>query len=634
MNRAMNRIPLAMSVAAVIAGLSVVIGGLLILFSSQFLFDSLSRETQRRGLNVGGLLAEASAQDVLRGDAISAGQRLRRVALSDDSIEYVFLVDRNGRLFAHSFAETFPAEFRPLVNPDNASELGESFAFRSPSGMVQHVRVPLIEGVLGSLNIGFNREADNRRINGILWRIGGIATLVTLLGALLGLWAARFVTAPLRTLAEKLRGSIHGDDVDLAEIEDLGGSREVTELRNAYIRNVQRRTQVEQGLRESQASLFESQKFEAIGQLTGGVAHDFNNLLAIILGNLELVRDETDEAERADLLDTAIHAADRGADLTRQMLSFARRSELVPQELDLNAIVQSTKSWIGRTLPENIQVETSLLAGLWKIEADASLTESALLNLIVNARDAMPDGGRLTIETGNLRVDDEYVTTRDEDIEPGRYVMLAVSDTGVGMPEDILDHIYEPFFTTKAPGSGTGLGLSMVQGFMKQSGGTLRVYSEEGIGTTFKLFFRALEGRPDHEKVRPEVEDQHPEGSERLLVVEDDADVRRMLVTTLQRAGYEVVPAETGDAALALFERDQNFDLVVTDIVMPGTLQGTALAKKLREIATELPVVFLSGYASEATVHGNGLHPSDIRLTKPVLRSEFLKAIRKALSTR
>ena len=236
--------------------------------------------------------------------------------------------------------------------------------------------------------------------------------------------------------------------------------------------------------RELQDRLAQSQRMEAIGQLSGGMAHDFNNLLAVILGNLELLRDADLKTSDSDLLERSIDAALRGAELTRNMLSFARQAPLEPTTVDLNRVVSNIKNWISRTLPSTTDVETSLLAGLWKVNIDASSAENALINLIVNARDAMPEGGKLTIETSNVRIDEEYVELRGEEIEPGRYVLLAVSDTGTGISEEDLERIFEPFFTTKPVGSGTGLGLAMLQGFMRQSKGAVRVYSELGVGTT------------------------------------------------------------------------------------------------------------------------------------------------------
>lgn len=379
---------------------------------------------------------------------------------------------------------------------------------------------------------------------------------------------------------------------------------------------------------------YRAQKNEAIGQMTGGVAHDFNNLLAVIMGNLELLLDDIEEEEHRQLIIGSINATKRGADLTRNMLAFARKARLAPETIDLNRLVSEARNWIGRTLPASISVETTLLAGLWKITADPSSTESALLNLIVNARDAMPEGGKLTIETANMRIDQSYVDSRVEELKPGRYVMLAVSDTGHGISQSTMQRIFEPFYSTKAPGAGSGLGLSMIEGFMQQSGGTVQVYSEPGVGTTFKLYFPVMANEldPITSPQSKRSEAGTAQGG-RILVAEDEAEVLAILVTVLEKAGYEVVDASSGDQALEIFESDpKGFDLLLTDIVMPGKLQGTTLSRYLRELAPELPVVFMSGYASESTVHGNGLRPEDIRLMKPVQRRDLLAAIFKALS--
>lgn len=379
--------------------------------------------------------------------------------------------------------------------------------------------------------------------------------------------------------------------------------------------------------------LRQSQKMEAIGKLTGGIAHDFNNLLAVTLGNLELLEDENDQEMRKELINAAKAATIRGADLTKNMLSFARKASLSPVPLELNKVVADAKNWMARTLPESIVVETSLLAGLWSIEADRSSLESALLNLILNARDAMAGQGELTIETANVRIDDAYIASRQEELAPGRYVMLAISDTGVGIASSDQENIFEPFFTTKPPGVGSGLGLSMIVGFMQQSGGTVQVYSEVGTGTTFKLYFSAV-NVPSSQLTRQTPQTAGPLASgERVLVAEDELAVREMLVRTLEKAGYEVTAAVSGDNAYTIFEADPTFDMLLTDIVMPGTLQGTDLAKELRKIRSDLPVVFLSGYANEATVHGNGLRPEDIRLMKPIQRSDLIAAVAKALET-
>lgn len=375
-----------------------------------------------------------------------------------------------------------------------------------------------------------------------------------------------------------------------------------------------------------------AQKIESIGQLTGGVAHDFNNLLAVILGNLELLRDFDEPNLEKELIETAITATLKGADLTRNMLAFARKAPLMPVKLDLNKVVRETKNWIGRTLPESVIVETSLLAGLWPVEADRASLESALLNLTLNACDAMEGKGNLTIETANVRIDQTYVDARQEELVPGRYVLMAVSDTGSGIPDEVLSSIFEPFFTTKNIGEGSGLGLSMTFGFMRQSGGTVQVYTELGKGTTFKLYFPASTTQRD-EPITPLVGNYGVANkSGKLLLAEDEAAVRETLVRILELSGYQVMATATGDAAFAAFEADPTFDLLLTDIVMPGKLQGTDLAKSLRERWPALPIIFMSGYANEATVHGNGLRPEDIRMMKPVQRVDLLTAVRKVLS--
>jgi CheY-like chemotaxis protein len=298
----------------------------------------------------------------------------------------------------------------------------------------------------------------------------------------------------------------------------------------------------------------------------------------------------------------------------------------------MNKIVLDTKKWSSRTAPANIEIETSLLTRLWKVKADPTNTESALLNLILNARDVMPDGGKLTIETSNVRIEDPYVDGRNEKLEPGRYVMVAVSDNGMGIATEHIERIFDPFFTTKPTGQGTGLGLAMVSGFMRQSGGTAQVYSEIGVGTTFKLYFPAITDQPTYasDALKNGVKPVKP--GFRVLLVEDEEGVLAVLKTMLETAGYLVDTAATGDKAKGMFIADPKYDLLLTDIVMPGQLQGTTLARELRLMDVKLPVVFMSEYASEATVHGNGLRPEDIRLTKPVTRSDLLAAVAHAVN--
>lgn len=386
------------------------------------------------------------------------------------------------------------------------------------------------------------------------------------------------------------------------------------------IQDVSRLVDMENELRQSQ-------KMEAIGNLAGGMAHDFNNILAVILGNLELLKADSKQSEQNDYIANAIDATQRGADLTRNMLGFARRSHLEPTLLQANDMIRDVVNWSNRLLPANIQIETSLLANLWKFTADEGLAKNALLNLMLNARDAIPHGGQLTIETANIRIDNEYITDRGEDLVPGRYVMIAVSDTGVGIGEEDLKRVFDPFFSTKPIGQGTGLGLSMVQGFMKQSNGTVRIYSEPDIGTTLKLYFKAElnGGRPNASPAQPQ-DLSHLKGK-RILLVEDNADLLIALEEILMRAGVDVTTAPSGDDAMALWEKDPSFDLIATDIVMPGELQGTHLAKAIRAVNPGVAFIFMSGYANEAMVHGNGLRADDIRLMKPVRQVDLLNAV-------
>ncbi|MBR9652298.1 ATP-binding protein [Thalassovita aquimarina] len=391
---------------------------------------------------------------------------------------------------------------------------------------------------------------------------------------------------------------------------------------------------------ERQAELVrQAQKQESIGLMTGGVAHDFNNLLAVVRGSLELLRDDLEDEDvedddRLSLVATAIQAADRGSDLTKSMLSFARRARLNPEVVDLNEVVQETKAWAGRTLPATIDVRVDLAMLLPRIWVDRGSTASALLNLIVNARDALPKGGQLTISTALEKLDAQALKRHGDDIDPGAYVVLTISDSGEGISKANMDRIFEPFFSTKHPGKGSGLGLSMVQGFVKQSGGTIRVTSEPGKGTTFKLYFKALDGkkatsgRADGSRV------SGPVPGLRILLAEDDEGVRTILTATLERLNHKVAAARNGDTALELFGKDPGFDLLITDIVMPGDLQGTDLAREIRQIDKTLPVIFLSGYARDADAIGGEVDPMEIRLMKPVRRKVLAEAIERALAAR
>ena len=385
---------------------------------------------------------------------------------------------------------------------------------------------------------------------------------------------------------------------------------------------------------ETERKILQSQKFDSIGHLTGGVAHDFNNIMAVTLGNLELLRDEDDSAIREEYLAAAIDATMRGADLTKSLLSFARKAPLNPVDTDLNEIVGDIKNWSRRLLPANIIIETKLVAGLWSVYVDTSSLENAMLNLLLNARDAMPNGGKLTIETANKMMDGKNASDRRGDIEPGRYVMLAISDTGQGIPQKKLADIFEPFHTTKKEGEGSGLGLSMVQGFVTQSGGAIRVHSKVGVGTTFKLYFKAAQIRAGEAKAIGVKRQKNASSSARILLAEDEEEVSRVVKKILENAGYSVTAVSNGDSAFETYKAADWYDLLLTDMVMPGQLQGPALARSIRNITPDLPCIFMSGYASENILVDESLEPTDTRLVKPVSASHILTAVSRALDSR
>jgi PAS domain S-box-containing protein len=379
-----------------------------------------------------------------------------------------------------------------------------------------------------------------------------------------------------------------------------------------------------------QAKLDRLQRMEAVGQLTGGVAHDFNNLLTVMLGNAELLAEELQGnrtlAEHARLI---VQAGSQGAQLTQRLLAFARRQPLEPQPLSVNEVVSSLEELLRRTLGEHIELEFVIAPDAWPAMVDPSQLEDALLNLALNARDAMPTGGRLTIETGNVHLSDDYAESQ-VDIEPGDYVMLAVSDTGCGIAAKDQKRLFEPFFTTKAKGKGTGLGLAMVYGFIKQSGGHISVYSEQGQGTTFRLYLpRSLQAP---RAIAP-VEDipLHVPGGETILLVEDDPLVRKYAHDQLQALGYTVISAPGGSQALEVIQTAQPIDLLFTDVIMPGGMSGRELADRAKGLRPGLKVLYTSGYTENAIVHHGRLDPGVLLLSKPYRRIELARKIRQAL---
>ncbi len=385
----------------------------------------------------------------------------------------------------------------------------------------------------------------------------------------------------------------------------------------------ERRTQA------AEARARQSQKMEAIGQLTGGVAHDFNNLLQIILTNLDLALNLLGRSHgMAGYLKDSVAAAEQGARLTGQLLAFARRHPLQPEPLRTDRLVRDMTGMLRRVLGEGIQIEMVEIGGLWTALADPNQVQNALLNLAINARDAMPSGGKLTIELANVHLDAHYAL-QHQDVKAGQYVMLAVTDTGTGMSTEVVERAFEPFFTTKPEGSGTGLGLSSVYGFAKQSGGHVKIYSEPGQGTTIKLYLpRTQQGETAR---RTEAERLTRGNGETVLVVEDDDAVRAGVVNQLAELGYRVLAAPNGDLAYEFLTRGEKIDLLFTDVVMPGTLNGRGLAEKAKALLPGLPVLFTSGYTVNAIVHHGRLDEGVMLLSKPYRLPDLTRAIRSAL---
>jgi len=382
-------------------------------------------------------------------------------------------------------------------------------------------------------------------------------------------------------------------------------------------------------LEESRHQLRQAQKMEAIGRLAGGIAHDFNNLLTVIRGYSRLLLDRALGHEFRGGLERIDDAAERAASLTSQLLAFSRRQVLQPKVFNLNSLVQDLDKMLRRLINEDIEMRTVLAAELSAIRADRSQLEQVIMNLVVNARDAMPHGGKLTIETSNVYLDEEYAR-HHQTVQPGNYVLLAVSDTGAGINPENLARIFEPFFTTKEFGKGTGLGLSMVYGIVKQSGGNIWVYSEPGKGTSFKIYLPVV-----HSAIEPAGEDQHStsrqRGTETILLAEDDEQVRELASEALSAAGYTVLVAETPQVAISICRGTaQAIDLLLTDVVMPG-IGGRELAGQINSIRPEIKILYMSGYTPQAILHHGELDASTFFLQKPFTPSSLAAKVREVL---
>jgi len=453
-----------------------------------------------------------------------------------------------------------------------------------------------------------------------------------------------------RLLSEKLRPSYESMKARMMRMEESAGvgqrfetealrkdgqtvevevSLKALRRRSGYVFNAFVRDLTEQIAAEEQ--LRQAQKMDALGQLTGGIAHDFNNVLTVITGTIEILADEVSNKPNMAAITTLIsEAADRGAELTARLLAFARKQPLQPRETDINRLIVESSKLMRPALGEHIEVEAMLTDKLWAALVDPGQLSSALLNLSINARDAMPGGGKLTLETGNVSFDADYAAANG-DAEVGDYIMIAVSDTGTGIPEAIRDRVFDPFFSTKGVGKGTGLGLSMVYGFVKQSGGHIKLYSEDGLGTTFKLYLPRADTTPEAIAEQPPVAEMEG-GSETILVVEDDPLVRAYVNTQLRSLGYKTLSAANGTDALAVAESGAAFDLLFTDVIMPGGMNGRQLAVEMAKRRAPLRVLFTSGYTENAIVHHGRLDSGVLLLAKPYRKPDLARLLRLAMT--
>jgi len=387
----------------------------------------------------------------------------------------------------------------------------------------------------------------------------------------------------------------------------------------------------------AEAALRQAQKMEAIGQLTGGVAHDFNNLLTVVMGGLEAIQkhvgliEPSPPAQRIDrAASLSMQGAQKAATLTKRLLAFARRQPLDPKPVDAGNLVTGLADLLQRTLGETVKLETVSGAGLWLTQVDPAELENALMNLAINARDAMPAGGRLTIETSNAHLDDAYVETITEPVRPGQYVLIAVSDTGIGMAEDILTQVFEPFFTTKEVGKGTGLGLSQAYGFVRQSSGHIKIYSEVGEGTTVKIYLpRLIAGQVEELPDANPAQEAHG-GAETILVVEDHPDLRAFSVSVLSELGYRVLAASAGPEAVYIVKKER-IDLLFTDVVLPDGMNGRQVAEAVNAVQPGVKVLFTTGYTANAIVHNGRLDAGLQLLSKPFSASALANRVRRLL---
>lgn len=564
------------------------------------------------------------------------------------------LYDSNGNIFANYNSKEYPAKLNKALKNNTVEIFGDDIQVAR--------RIEQNNALIGYMVLKAEYGLYKRLFSylGILILIG---TLALIISQLIARWLQQQITRPIEALAELSKKVVDQRDFSLRavkttedevgyfvtafntmlqEIErgnqaqekalaDLAHENEVRkkteeklqEAHNELERRVQERTEE---LRKAQHALLQSQKLEAVGQLTGGIAHDFNNILQVIGSNLEILTMKFANVKPAhQRIDSALIAVDKGAKLASQLLAFARRQPLQPVPTNLSNLTKSMDDLLRRALGEGIKIEVIHGGALWNVMVDRNQIENVILNLSINARDAMNGNGHLTIETSNVMLDDFYAENH-AGLSAGQYVMLAISDTGCGMPPEIVEKAFEPFFTTKGEGKGTGLGLSMAYGLVKQSDGHIKIYSEVGHGTTIKIYFPRIH-LPEAEQTVKKLSDSQG-GTESILVVEDDLAVQAAVADILKGLGYQVHTASDAQSALDIIETGQKFDLLFTDVVMPGKLKSSELAKIAKKKLPGLAVLFTSGYTQNAIVHGGKLDAGVELINKPYRHADLARKIR------
>jgi signal transduction histidine kinase/ActR/RegA family two-component response regulator len=609
---------------------------MLLMCGAFFTYELLAmRRTTVRQVSTLGEITATNLTGALAFEDPSDAQEILAALKAERYVVAAAVYDENGRIFA-SYPQSLTKETLPPSPPAAGYRFEESYLVGSQPIMER-------ERDLGILYLKFDTGVVMREwLWSSLWIASAVMAFVFLVAYLLSRALQRQIARPIldlgataRRISDRqdfsIRAAKHGQD-EIGQLSDsfnemLAGIEE----RELALRAANDALRAENAERhQAQQQLARAQKMEAVGQLTGGLAHDFNNILGAIIGNLDIARENiAPESAAAGFCDAALDAALSAAELVKRLLAFSRRQPLHPQPTNLVGVVAGVKPLLARTLGEQVHITTASDTAGWLAMADPVQIESAILNLAINARDAMPGGGDLRIDLKAVTVDAIYASAA-EDLKVADYVLLSISDNGSGMPPEVAARAFDPFFTTKGPGAGSGLGLSMVIGTMKQLGGTAKIYSEVGIGTIVQLYLpRAPDAHPAQSPLQPS--QAVIGGNERILMVEDNAQIRDVSAGALRSLGYEVSVAENADQALRLIDGGLTFDLVFTDVVMSGRLNGIALAHELRRRKLDVCILLTSGFSSPISAGGDLGELDASFMTKPYRKADLARRIRALL---